>query len=393
MKISFDVQAFQSVNRIGGIGKYNHDFLTTLFQLYPDNEYTLIHNGPDKDKLTAPLVKFENVHSRVVRYFPGNDLNPLNQWLSLLDYRLGSADITHILSPFEPQRHTVIPNKLLPARTVITVYDFIPFIFKDLYLHSAIEEKLYMERIEILESADLMLAISEATRKDAINLFSVPPEKIVNIGIAPSDEYYKIDGSEDKLFLNIKKKYGIVGKFVLTVSNLDHRKNLSTLLEAFLSLPDYILSEYFLVIVTNSGPKHVADNKKISEILSRAGKAKIVFLYFLSDQDLCVLYNACDLFVYASLYEGGGLPVVEAMKCGAPVIASNTSSIPEYVGRKDNLFNPLDMKDIAHSMENILTDESFRKEIRDFGLEFSRSIRWENVVGRVMIAYKHVLSL
>jgi glycosyltransferase involved in cell wall biosynthesis len=393
MKISFDVQAFQSVNRIGGIGKYNYDFLATLFQSYPDNEYTLIHNGTDKEKLTEPLVKFKNVHPRVVRYFPGNDLNPLNQWLSLLDYRLEFADITHILSPFEPQKHTVIPNKLLPARTVLTIYDFIPYIFKDLYLNSAVEEKLYMERMKILASADLMLAISEATRKDAINLFSVPPEKIVNIGIAPSNGYYKINSSDTNLFLDMKKRHGIIGKFVLTVSNLDHRKNLSTLLEAFLSLPDHILSEYFFVIVTNSDPKHVADNKKISEILNRAGKTKIVFLYYLSDQDLCLLYNACDLFVYASLYEGGGLPVVEAMKCGAPVIASNTSSIPEYVGRNDNLFNPLDMKDIAHSMENILTDESFRKEVGEYGLEFSKSITWENVVKRVVAAYKHVLSL
>jgi glycosyltransferase involved in cell wall biosynthesis len=390
MIITFDMQAFQSANRIGGIGKYNHDYLKSLFQLYPENTYNLIYNGQNKYPESADLENTDYSHSKNIKYLPGNDRNPINKWISLYNLHLIDTDIFHILSPFESQQNTVIPNKRLPANTVLTIYDFIPHIYQKLYLSSPTAKKKYLERAKIMESASMMLAISEATRQDAINLFNVPPEKIINIGIAPSDDYYKITNPENELKEKVKKLFNIGGQFVLTVSNTDHRKNLPTLLQAFSSLPKTILDEFTLIVVTNSQPQCIESHPAVAQYIAEGTKAKIKFFYSLSNYDLCLLYNTCNTFIYASLYEGGGLPVIEAMKCGAAVIASNTSSIPEFAGRMDNLFNPKNVDDIRHAIENILTNDAFHHEIQDHGLEFSKTITWENVVNKAMKAYKTI---
>lgn len=389
MRIGFDMQAVQSVNSIGGIGVYNRSLLGRMIDLYPQNEYELFFNGL-YDIGKQPFVRTANTHIHTTRYFHGNDMNPFNRYLQLATYGLKPLDVLHILSPLEPQTHTVIAGKPF-SKTVITIYDFIPLIFKDLYLPSPIHLKLYFDRLRILKSANLLVSISEATRRDAIELLDLAPEKIVNVGIAPSSDFRKLDTSSATAISQIKKKHDIQGPFVMTVSNLDHRKNLVTLLQAFSSLPDFILREFPLIVVCNSDPKYVGKNSDVSELLNR-GPARIKFLYFIPVDELVALYNSCHLFVYASLYEGGGLPVVEAMKCGAPVLASNTSSIPEYVGRPDALFNPRDQADITDSMLRVLTDEELRKELGRFGEEHAGNFSWDGVVKRTMQAYERVVG-
>lgn len=393
MRIGFDMQALQSVNSIGGIGRYGRNFLKCLFELYPHNEYILFFNGLyPRASAQLNFDERKNISSRTIRYLPGNDLNPLNKLAQCVNYRLKSLDLLHILSPFEPQYATVILNKMLSAKTVITIYDFIPFIFKDWYLNTPASANLYHERLKILKSADLILSISEWTRKDAIRLFNVAPDTIVNVGIATSDRFYRIEDSNSDLVSSTKKKYGISRNFVLTVSNLDPRKNLVGLLRAFACLPQSLLRELSLVVVTNSSAEYIKANSEINQLIDKNKNLDLKFLYFIPDEDLNVLYNVCELFVFQSLYEGGGLPVLEAMKCGAPVIASNTSSVPEIVGRTDILFDPNDLDDMAGLMTRVLANEDYRNEIACYGLERSTSFSWETVVKRTMDAYEHILN-
>ena len=214
-------------------------------------------------------------------------------------------------------------------------------------MNSARSTKLYSDRLKILKSARLILSISEATRRDAIELFGLSPGKIVNIGIAPSVILIEWTFRYPMPFAMSKKRHGVEGAFITNGQQSDHRKNLFGLLRAFTGLPQAILKEFSLIVVCNSSLEYVNKDKKLSELLVKSTGVRIKFLYFISTEDLIALYNLhCHLFVYASLYEGGGLPVMEAMKCGAPVIASNTSSIPEYMGRNDNIFNPRDEDDI-----------------------------------------------
>lgn len=391
MKITFDMQALQSVNKIGGIGKFNFNYLSTIFQKYPENKYELIFNGPDKDKICDLLPKNKNAHAHIIPYLPGNDLNRWNLLIHHINYWFIKSDITHILSPFEDQEHTVIAKKNLPGKLIITIYDFIPFLFKDIYLQSPAALSRYLERSKILQFADAILSISEATREDAIRLFDIPPEKITNIGIAVSDDYYKMGDGQLNDLEKLKSKLGIQGNFILSVSNLDPRKNLLGLMKAFSKLPNHILNNYSLLIVTNSNQDYVRNNPEISMYL-KENKYKIRMLYSTTNAELCALYNYCSLFIYASLYEGGGLPVVEAMKCGAPVISSNRSSIPEYLGRKDNLFNPEDVDEMTYAMEKVLTDYTFEQDLRAHGLNYSKEITWENVINKAVRVYQEVLS-
>ncbi len=387
MRLGFDMQAVQSVNSIGGIGVYNRSLLGRMIELYPENEYELFFNG-QYDIGKQPFVRSTNTHIHAIRYLKGNDLNPFNRYIHLATYGLKPLNLLHILSPFEPQTHTVIAGKLF-SNTVVTIYDFIPLIFKELYLPSPIHLKLYFDRLKILRSANLLVSISEATRRDAIELLGLAPEKIVNVGIAPSSDFRKLDSSYASVISQIKEKHGIQGPFVMTVSNLDHRKNLVTLLRAFTSLPDFILREIPLIVVCNSDPEYVERDSDVSSLLNHSA-ARIKFLYFVPVDELVALYNSCHLFVYASLYEGGGLPVVEAMKCGAPVLASNTSSIPEYVGRPDALFNPRDQANIADSMLRVLTDEGLRNELGRYGEEHAKNFSWDGVVRKTIQAYEQV---
>lgn len=389
MRLGLDMQALQSVNSVGGIGVYNRNLLGRMLELYPEVEYELFFNGL-YDIRKQPFVRAANTRIHAVRYLPGNDLNPFNKWIQLAAYRSKPLDLLHVLSPFEPQTHAVISGKPHP-RTVVTVYDFIPLIFKDLYLSSPMHMRLYSDRLKALRVARLLLSISEATRGDAIELLGLPPSRIVNVGIAPSSEFRKLDPPMSAATAGIKKKHGIEGPFIMTVSNLDHRKNLVALLRAFCTLPDFILRDFSLVVVTNSDPEYVKRDNAVSELLG-GDRAKIRLLYSISVDELVALYNSCHLFVYASLYEGGGLPVMEAMKCGAPVVASNTSSIPEYVGRVDNLFDPRNQESIAESMLRILSDDGRRKELGRYGEERSKSFSWDRVVKRTMQAYEEAAA-
>jgi glycosyltransferase involved in cell wall biosynthesis len=223
-------------------------------------------------------------------------------------------------------------------------------------------------------------------------LFNISSEKIVNIGLAASDKFYKIDKLEADVVLNIRRKYNIKNKFILTVSNLDHRKNLIRVLRAFACLPADILNEFSLIIICNSGIEYVKNNREINELISHHGNSKIEFLYFIPDEDLNILYNICHLFINASLYEGGGLPVIEAMKCGAPVIASNTSSIPELIDRGDMLFNPGEIESILHSIITVVKNEDFRVEIGKYGQTRSKKFSWDNVVQKTINAYERILN-
>jgi len=387
MRLGFDMQALQSVNSIGGIGVYNRSLLVRMLELHPENEYELFFNGLYEIR-KQPFVSSANTRIRAIRYLHGNDLNPFNKWIQWAAYRSKPLDLLHVLSPFEPQTHAVISVRP-HTTTVVTLYDFIPLIFKDLYLGSPLQMKLYSDRLRILRSASLILSISEATRKDAIELLDLAPDKIVNVGIAPSSDFHKLGPSMSAATAGIRKKHGIEGPFVMTVSNLDHRKNLATLLRSFSSLPDFILREFSLIVVCNSDPEYVKRDRAVSDWLGR-DRARVKFLYFIPIDELVALYNSCQLFIYASLYEGGGLPVLEAMKCGAPVVASNTSSIPEYVGRADNLFDPRNQANITESMLRVLSDDGIRRELGRYGEEHSRIFTWDGVVKRTMQAYEQV---
>ncbi|MFH2070923.1 MAG: glycosyltransferase family 1 protein [Elusimicrobiota bacterium] len=207
------------------------------------------------------------------------------------------------------------------------------------------------------KKAKKVLTCSENSKKDLISKLKLSPEKIevaylsVNKNIKPAspDEIEKI-----------RSKYKLQGKFILYLGNFSPHKNLSRLADAYKHLPDNIKDEYSLVLAGGNGTTTAG---------TVAGAGKIVFPGYVQEEDVPSLYSAADLFVFPSLYEGFGLPPLEAMACGCPVVSSNTSSMPEILGDACMYFDPYNTQDIRDRLQQILADNGLRQTVRRKGIE------------------------
>lgn len=392
MRLVFDMQAFQSVNKTGGIGRFNSAFLLELVDQWPEQQFDLILNGTLG--LIPSITEIFRNQDRIksIDYLPGNDLNKANKGIFINQVKPKKGDIFHILSPLEPQSHTVIHHPNSDCLVVSTIYDFIPFLFQDQYLPSRQDVENYMERIALLKKCDYFFSISDQTKTDAVNILQVPADKILNIGIAPSEAFYNFQGKEKTQSREVLHRLGIPSKFILSVSNLDPRKNLTRLIEAYCQLPALIRNEYYLLLVSNTPVELLVANSDLTKLLEKDEAKNIRILYSISDTLLNSLYNNCSLFIMASLYEGGGLPIIEAQRCGAPVIASNSSSLPEFLGNKLGLFDPKDVTEISSKMEEVLINQHLADRFRKDGEAYSAQYNWKTIVTNVKEAYRKIIE-
>lgn len=388
MKLGYDIQALQTGSKEGGIGRYCLNLLKTLIRLYPDHEYILFANGlyPPKD---IPLPRANNLYHDIIDYLPFHDLNVMNRIIQRIHYRATDLDLLHVLSPIEFRRTAVVSDGGKPGKTIVILYDLIPLIFQNLYLTSESIKNEYVNRLQNVTAADLILTISESSRKDAMNLLGTPPDKIITIGCSISENFCHIENLAPSLIQEMKRKYKIRNKFIFNLGSIDIRKNQKNLILAFSNLPPDLLDQYTLVIACNYSPE---DTNTLRAFAENQLKDKVIFLHFCPDEDVNLLYNMCDLFVMPSLYEGFGLPVLEAMRCGAPAIASHTSSIPEITGRTDNLFDPNDTAGLTGLMVKVLRNKAYQEELRRYGMKRSKEFSWDKVARKTMEAYENFLN-
>ena len=218
---------------------------------------------------------------------------------------------------------------------------------------------------------NIFLTDSDFSKKEIHRLLKVPQEKI-KIVYAGCDKKFKIIKNLNKI-RKVKKQYGINQRFILNVGTLEPRKNIITLIMAFDILKKKELIEHKLVLCGGKGWYYDNILRKIRELKI---ENEIIFTGYVPDDDLPLLYNAAELFVYPSLYEGFGLPVLEAMSCGCPVVTSNVSSLPEIVGNAGILVDPLDVEDLAQTMLKVLKDRDLRKDLVKRGLEQAKVFSW-----------------
>ena len=176
---------------------------------------------------------------------------------------------------------------------------------------------------------------------------------------------------------------------ILNIGTLEPRKNVVTLIKAFKKLHERGLKDYALVI---AGEKGWLYKRIFEEVESSGAEQSIRLLGVARDEDLPLLYNCADLFVYPSLYEGFGLPPLEAMACGVPVITSNTSSLPEVVGNAGIMVDPHDINSLSEAMNNVLKDQELRCRMSRDGLKRSKMFTWEKTVSGVLKVYNEILS-
>lgn len=266
---------------------------------------------------------------------------------------------------------------------VITLHDvsflrYPEFFSKEIYL------RLKLSLPYSIRKAKKIITVSEFSKKEIMEFYRIDEKKIDVIYNGISEIFKPVDAEK-----GILNKYGITKPYILSVSNLQPRKNLSRLIKAFVSLlKSNEKFPYTLVIV---GRRLWLYNEIFSEIRNSPYKERIVLTDYVPEKDLVYLYNCADVFVYPSLYEGFGLPVLEAMACGCPVVTSNVSSLPEISGSAAFPVDPYNIDAIAKAILTVITNTYLKERLRAEGLKQSQKFSWKNTAEKTLEVYEQIL--
>lgn len=237
-----------------------------------------------------------------------------------------------------------------------------------------------------LRRADAIIAVSECTKRDAIATYQLPSEKITVIheGVNPALRLVKDKNPIDQA----RARYAGNQPFIFFLGTIEPRKNIITLVDALRTLRSRGLPQRLLV----AGRKGWLYQETFDHVRHTGMENAVTFLDFIPDDDLPALFAACDAFVFPSLYEGFGLPSLEAMACGAPVVCSNTSSLPEVVGDAALLVDPRDVGEIANAVERVIGDRNLSNELRTKGFAQATKFSWERTARETLAVYNQVAN-
>lgn len=281
------------------------------------------------------------------------------------------------------------PNFFIPpfqGRSVATFHDLSPFTFTDCH---PIERVRFMQREmhQALSRANSLIVDSEFTRREMAEYFSWPLERIHTVPLASSDEFYPRNAID---LLAAMRRYNLTpGQYSLFVGTIEPRKNIETLLNAYSRLPLSLRARWPLILTGYKGWRNETINQRI-EAAQREGWVR--YLGFVPAADLPLLYSGARLFTFPSLYEGFGLPILEAMSSGIPVVCSNSSSLPEVAGSAALMCPPNDVEGLSELLRKGLEDETWRAAAIDEGLRQAASFSWEKNAEQTQLVYQKILE-
>jgi glycosyltransferase involved in cell wall biosynthesis len=354
----------------GGIRSYVVHLLDALAALDGELDYLVLHSRKGHDISPADS-SFRSVpcwtpsHHRFERWALGIEIA-----------RLG-IDLLH--SP------DFIPPASGYRRSVITIHD-LNFLYYPRFLTPE-SRRYYNEQIEwAVQRADHILADSSATKMDVASLLGVAPDRITVVHLATDPSFCPLPETESR---EAAERYDLEPGFLLFVGTLEPRKNVPGLLQAYRILIDQKVTAKPLVLVGGKG-------WLFDEIFERVEAldlgAQVRFLHRVPDADMSRLYNAASVLTTPSFYEGFGLPALEAMSCGTPVVVSDRASLPEVVGEAGLLVDPDEPEDIAGALSRVLTNESLRTKMRKMGLSRAGRFSWKRVAQETVAVYRQVLG-
>ncbi|MGN6758905.1 MAG: glycosyltransferase family 4 protein [Thermomicrobiales bacterium] len=274
----------------------------------------------------------------------------------------------------------------LPCRAVVSVHDISYVFFPEAF--SPRDRLLLSFAVPYsMRRAANVLTISEHARRDILRHYRVPEWKVTAIPLA-AEEYFQPVTSADEM-ARVRERYGLPERYILAVGNLQPRKNLRRLIEAFATLRATGAITQRLVLV---GKSLWRESEVFATIRARGLADEVLATGYVPDADLPAIYSAADVFVYPSLYEGFGLPPLEAMACGTPVITSSSSSLPEVVGDAALMFEPTDTGALAGALERVLNDEPLRECLCAAGQERAARFSWTETARRTLAVYEDVMA-
>jgi len=374
MTIYIDVSA--AVHQHAGIARYAESLARALLTGHGDtHQFGLFYNGAPR---TPRLADLQGIPTQTIRagYKPWRTAVWLGQVLGIgFNRLLPGAELFHATE------HLLMPLRGIP--TVLTVHDLVFHLFpayhKRLnywYLNAAMP--LFVRR------ADALIAISESSKNDLMRLYGVPADKITVVYEAASPAFRP--ASLEKV-AEVKTRYGLPERYLLALGTIEPRKNLIRLVSALRTLrqtdPDLAL-----VIVGSAGWLY----QDFFQLLEKLDDPRAVLLSgFVPDSDLPAVISGATAYVLASLYEGFGLPILEAMACGTPVVCSNTSSMPELGGTAARYFDPQDTQGMAQAIAAVLHGGELREEMRRRGLAQAARFSWERAARETIAVYDQLL--
>lgn len=398
MRIAIDMQGAQTASRLRGIGRYTLSLVHAILRNKGDHEVFLLLSGlfPDGIKdlqeeyeglLPPENIKIWSGFGKREEFNARPELLSINEKMReafLADLR---PDVVLITSLFDHEAVSSIGLLKETFPTAVIFYDLYPLIKPDPFqLRKPVRER-YSRRLGFLKKSKLLLAISESSRQEALSYFDFEPEAVVNIFGGACSKIFHLSDEAKSNKEDVWEKFEISKPFVMYAGTDEERKNLERLIKAYAQLDGKIREKHQLVFV---GP---ISTNTVRDIAGKAGLARKEFLLLghVSNSEMLTLYNTCALSVCPSLYEGLGLPAMEAMLCGAPVIGSNATSLPEVIGLDEALFDPYSVEEISSKMSRALTDKQFRTLLLEHGKNQSAKFSWDESAKRALQAMEQLV--
>ncbi|MFQ5401060.1 MAG: glycosyltransferase family 4 protein [Anaerolineae bacterium] len=360
--------------RMGGISQYTILLIQALADLDVGNEYTIFHNARDgRSYLPESAPNFHRwdvwtpCHHRWERW-------ALSAELVNYGWRRGGLDVLH--SP------DFIPPVRGARRRIVTIHDLNFLYFPELL--TAESRRYYADQIRrAVREADHMIADSEATRRDLVEELGVPSERITAIPLAANPQYAQ--PPSDAAVTQVCAQFNLPRGFILFVGTLEPRKNLPALIRAYHAMRHETGIDAPLVLVGSKGWMY-EDVFATAEALGLRGA--VYHLDGINNEQLAALYSAAAVLVLPSFYEGFGLPVLEAMHCGCPVVASDRGSLPEVVGKAGVLLGPEDdVSAWASALARVINDGRFREDLVKRGFEQVKKFSWQKTAAATLQVY------
>lgn len=372
MKIGLDFINLNLNNLGGGLGRYAMQLINGLAELDKKNEYVLFLNAEvaNRIKVKNPRFILKSIKIPHRRFAPWNQI-----YFALHLKQLKGIDLLH--SPVTP-----LPLLLFKkVKKIVTLHDlawkFFPSTFRKVgvvWWSLAWPLSLKLSRHIVVDS--------ESTKRDIINLYNTPAEKITVI--YPYVSHYFVQNSQDAVN-EARKKYNLPEKYILSVGVSHKRKNLNALIEAFQIVKKEKIIPHKLVL---TGPRGWGSAVFVEKIKALNLQSEVIFTEAISDTDLPLIYSAADVMVFPSLYEGFGYPPLEAMSCGTPVISSNNSSLPEVVGSAGLYIDSENPEDIAEMIVKVLYSPELARGLRTAGFEQAKKFTMEEMIRKQIEVYK-----
>jgi glycosyltransferase involved in cell wall biosynthesis len=406
MRIVVDMQGAQtSFSGKRGVGRYTMELVKAIALNPRGNEIILALNGAFPDTIETIRSEFSCILSQKnikvwQQFFDTSAVRTENVWRKrageiLREEFLNDLHADIIFSTnlqeglFDP---ACTSAKICPTDSLIcsTLHDVTPMVYPDICVGDKITYDWYQEKIDFIKKSDIVLTVSQYSQGKISEFLGIPLDKIHVIYNAVDHKKFrpkKIGFSDKK---EVLARMNISYPFVMYAGGSDSFKNLDTLYSAFSKLPKDVLRSHQLVIVGEGHERRGNHQRNKLEKLGISGN--VVFVGRVEDEELVMLYNLCELFVFPSLHEGFGLPPLEAMSCGAAVLASNASSLPEVVGCQEASFDPHDADGLAAKIEKALIDTKYRELLISTGIQQSDKFSWKNSAESLLKLFEDVVN-